>query len=144
MPLLLIRHAWAGSRQEWPGDDSERPLDERGERQARELVALLADLPVSRLLTSPYLRCVQTVEPLAKARGLQLELRDELGEELQLSAGITLVQSLVGTDLGVCGHGGLESALRDPPPWKKGAVFVVDDALRVSEVRRASGNSGRD
>jgi 8-oxo-dGTP diphosphatase len=136
VPLLLIRHAWAGSREEWAGDDRQRPLDDRGTRQAAALVDLLADQPIARLLTSPYLRCVQTVEPLAGARGLTVELRDELGEERQLTDGAALVRSLAAGDVAVCGHGGLESVVEPPRKWKKGAVFVVDDRLHVVEVRR--------
>lgn len=136
MPLVLLRHASAGSRETWVGDDRERPLDDRGVRQARDLVALLADLPLTRIVTSPYRRCVQTVEPLAAARNLEVELRDELGEERQFDDGIVLVRRLAEVDAVVCGHGGLESALRDAPRWKKGAAFVADPDLQVLEARR--------
>jgi phosphohistidine phosphatase SixA len=136
VPLLLIRHAWAGSRETWQGDDRLRPLDERGRRQAAGLVELLADQPVARLLTSSYLRCVQTVEPLAAARGLRVELREELGEDRQGTDGAALVRALAGDDVAVCGHGGLEWVIDRPPKWKKGAVLVLDERLRVVEVRR--------
>ena len=81
--MILLRHALAGDRDEWVGDDSERPLDERGERQARELVDRLAELPIDEILTSPAVRCVQTVQPLAAARGLEVVVRDELSEQRQ-------------------------------------------------------------
>jgi 8-oxo-dGTP diphosphatase len=135
--LLLVRHASAGSRTEWEGDDSERPLDERGVEQARTLVERLADLPVERILTSPYRRCVETVEPLAAARGLGAELCPELGEDRQMSEGVALVRALAGSDVVVCGHGGLQAAVRDAPRWKKGSTFVVDAGLSVVEVREA-------
>jgi len=135
--VLLIRHASAGDRSEWRGDDRERPLDEKGERQAERLVALLASHEIDRILSSPAVRCVATVEPLARARGLSIEVREELSEEEQSSAGAELVRSLAGTDAAVCGHGGLEqSSLPEAPRWKKGAVFVVADDLRVIEVSR--------
>jgi 8-oxo-dGTP diphosphatase len=133
MPLILVRHAWAGKRAEWEGDDSKRPLDARGEEQARELVDRLASWPVAEIHTSPYTRCVQTVVPLAAARGLEPILSDELGEEQQSRDGGTLLRELAGRDAVVCGHGGLESWLVDPPKWRKGAAFVVDEALRVVE-----------
>jgi 8-oxo-dGTP diphosphatase len=133
--LLLVRHASAGSRTEWEGDDSERPLDERGVEQARRLVERLADLPVERILTSPYRRCVETVEPLAAARGLDAELCPELGEERQMIDGVALVRELAGSDVVVCGHGGLQDAVRDAPRWKKSSTFVVDGGLGVVEVR---------
>jgi phosphohistidine phosphatase SixA len=137
VPLLLVRHASAGSRTEWEGDDRERPLDERGCDQASRLADQLADLPVERILTSPYRRCVETVEPLAAARGLNLELRPELGEDRQMVDGVALVRELAGTDVVVCGHGGLQEAVRDAPRWKKGSTFAVDAGLNVIEVRQA-------
>jgi phosphohistidine phosphatase SixA len=134
MPLLLVRHASAGNRSEWVGDDRARPLDKRGRRQAAGLVDLLAGRPVERILSSPARRCLETVEPLAAARSLPVETRDELAEERQSTEGAELVRSLAGTDAVVCGHGGLErAALPDPPRWRKGAVFVVGPGLEVLE-----------
>ena len=134
MPLLLVRHAWAGHAQEWVGDDAERPLDERGTRQAQELVACLLELPVDEILTSPYRRCVQTVLPLAAARSLEPAVRSELGEARQSTAGLALVREFAERDVVVCGHGGLERALVDPPEWRKGMTFVVEPSLRVVDV----------
>ena len=131
MPLLFVRHAWAGKRSEWEGDDSKRPLDTRGEQQAQELVERLAPYAIAEIYTSPYTRCVQTVVPLAAARDLEPIMRSELGEEQQWRDGAALVSELAGRDVVVCGHGGLEAALVDPPKWRKGAVFVVDEDLRV-------------
>src|SRR5439155_1800023 len=78
--LALVRHADAGSRHDWDGDDAERPLTRRGRRQASRLVELLAPYPVSRIVSSRAARCVQTVEPLAAARRLSIEAVDELFE----------------------------------------------------------------
>jgi len=132
--VFLLRHAWAGDSSKWKGDDRVRPLDERGRGQAAELAEKLAAYRIDAILTSPYLRCVESVQPLAAARGLPVEEREELGVELQSTAGIALVRSLAGRDVLVCGHGGLEEALVDPPKWKKGRVFVVDDELRIDAV----------
>ncbi len=134
MPLLLLRHGRAGDRSEWQGDDRERPLDERGLAQADALVELLEELPIEAVYSSPYRRCVQTVEPLVAARGLAIDERDELGEERQSTDGVDLVRSLAGRGVVVCGHGGLETALVDPPKWRKGSTFVVDEQLRVTAV----------
>ncbi len=129
--MLLVRHARAGDRAAWTGDDGLRPLDAKGRRRAEELVPLLAGRAVEEIHTSPALRCVQTVAPLAAALSLELRLREELGEELQWTAGAALVRSLAGREVVVCGHGGLEQALVEPPRWRKGAVLVVDASLRV-------------
>jgi 8-oxo-dGTP pyrophosphatase MutT (NUDIX family)/phosphohistidine phosphatase SixA len=79
-PLLALRHASAGDSATWVGDDALRPLDDRGRRQAAALVDQLAPYAIKRIVSSPFVRCVQTVEPLAKARRLELELRDELAD----------------------------------------------------------------
>jgi 8-oxo-dGTP diphosphatase len=137
--VLLIRHASAGDRGAWDGDDRARPLDERGIRQSVALVELLAPYAIDRILSSPAVRCVQTVEPLALARELAIDVREELAEELQWTLGAELVRSLSGGDAVVCGHGGLEQVLRQPPRWKKGAVFVVDERLDVVGKLRPAG-----
>jgi phosphohistidine phosphatase SixA len=124
--MLLIRHARAGERTEWSGDDRRRPLDKRGRKQAVDLVAALSDRRLTRILSSPYDRCVQTVEPLAEARGLEVEIRDELGEEQQLEQGVELVRSLLDQAVAVCGHGGLSDALAGVSQ-KKGETLVLDE-----------------
>lgn len=136
MPLLLLRHASAGDRKTWSGDDRDRPLDERGRGQADALVELLAPYEVEAIFTSPYRRCVETVEPLARVRGLVPDGRAELGEDLQATVGAELVRALRGRDVVVCGHGGLDAVLLGGPKWKKGAVFVVSPELRVLSVLR--------
>jgi 8-oxo-(d)GTP phosphatase len=130
--ILLIRHAWAGHRDDWGGDDDHlRPLDERGRRQAEELVELLACYEIDRILSSPYVRCVDSVEALARARGLSVEPREELTEELQATAGAKLVLSLQ-SNPAVCCHGGLSEALCGRPQ-EKGEVFLLE--IADGEVR---------
>jgi 8-oxo-dGTP diphosphatase len=134
--MLLVRHASAGDRELWVGHDHERPLDARGWRQAGELVGQLEHFPLEAIWTSPYRRCVETVLPIASARDLEPQLREELTEELHMTAGIELVKAHAGEPVLVCGHGGLELALVTPPKWRKGATFVVDDARRIVEEFR--------
>lgn len=76
----LVRHAEAGVPAHWRGPDLTRPLSPGGHRQAIRLSELLADEPFTQLLSSPFLRCTETFEPLAAARGLPLETQDELAE----------------------------------------------------------------
>jgi Histidine phosphatase superfamily (branch 1) len=134
MPLLVIRHARAVDRDDWRGDDRERPLDDRGRRQANALVEELEGYPLSRVLSSPYDRCVQTVEPLAEQRGLAIEERDELGEDGQ-DNGAVLVRSLIGQPVAVCVHGGLSDAVFGER-LKKGETLVVDERGDVVERLR--------
>jgi phosphohistidine phosphatase SixA len=135
--ILLVRHAFAGDRTAWSGDDHLRPLDERGLRQARELVDLLASYDVDRFISSPALRCVQTIEPSACERALSIEVREELSEERQAGDGAAFVRSLQGADVAVSCHGGL-SEIVCGRTQKKGEVIVLDGE-RLVETFRARG-----
>jgi 8-oxo-(d)GTP phosphatase len=130
--LLVIRHARAGKRSQWVGDDRLRPLDKRGAKQARALVDALARFEITRVLSSPYDRCVQTVEPLAAARGLFVEARDELGEDRQSHDGVELASSLAGEPVAICVHAGL-SDWAFGESQKKAETLVVDGDRRVVE-----------
>ncbi len=131
--ILLIRHASAGDSSAWVGDDRRRPVDQRGRRQADELVVLLEPYPVDRILSSPALRCVQTLEPLARARDLKIDVRDELSEERQHVDGVALVRSLDGSPAVSC-HGGL-SNLVCGESQRKAAVLVLDGQTVVERLR---------
>jgi 8-oxo-dGTP pyrophosphatase MutT (NUDIX family) len=68
--LPLVRHAHAGKRDAFPGDDAARPLDDRGRAEAAALAPLLALFDPQRLVSATPLRCVQTLAPLAELVGL--------------------------------------------------------------------------
>lgn len=76
----MVRHAKAGSRSHWTGDDRLRPLTKKGWKQAEELVTVLQAYAVEAIFSSPYLRCTQTVEPLGKARKVSIKTATELAE----------------------------------------------------------------
>ncbi|HSO93974.1 MAG TPA: phosphoglycerate mutase family protein, partial [Candidatus Dormibacteraeota bacterium] len=80
MTAYLVRHAKAGDRAGWEGDDRLRPLSEPGRRQADALVGLLNGSALEAVLSSPYLRCVQTVEPLAQHFRLSVQPEPDLAE----------------------------------------------------------------
>ena len=126
MSLLLIRHARAGDPEAWEGDDRVRPVDERGRQQAEALVDALAGFALDRIVSSPYVRCIQTVEPLAEARGLEIELDERLGAH-RLDDVPAVLEGLRGQKAAVCTHAIL--------PWlgdrkfKKGSIWVVSDEL---------------
>ena len=131
MALLLVRHADAGDRDAWEGPDELRPLDRRGTAQAEALVGLLGDFDVERVLASPYLRCTQTVEPLARARGLSVEACDALAEGNGRES-LELVRRLGGAPVVLCTHGDVVGdvleAMPAPsrPPMRKGSVWVLE------------------
>jgi phosphohistidine phosphatase SixA len=136
--LALIRHAEAGSRERWGGDDRLRPLSKKGWRQAWALVESLAALPLQRILSSPYVRCVQTLEPLARARGLAIEEMDSLAEGAGLQAVLTLFGELAGTSSALCTHGDImqevcehlvDRSLIGPSElrYEKGCAWVIEE-----------------
>ena len=138
MPLLLVRHAQARPRKEWDGEDRVRPLSPHGLRQAEGLVAIMGNFaPRSRVLSSPSLRCLQTVGALALALRLTVERTDDLREG-QSSAAVSLVRALAGQEAVVCTHGDVIAeilvALADEdridlgpnPRQAKGSVWALD------------------
>lgn len=84
--ILLVRHAKAGKRNQWPGPDDERPLEPAGHEQAQRLVDLLARFAPDRVIAAHPKRCVQTVEPLARRLGLDLRVDPAFADETYLRA----------------------------------------------------------
>jgi len=103
--LYVVRHAKAGVREAWPGPDQERPLTRRGRKQALRLIDRFRGLDIQRILSSPYLRCIQTVEPLAQARGLPVEVATELREGASPDELLRGLATFGDRSTVVCGHG---------------------------------------
>lgn len=80
VPVFLIRHVKAGERSGWPEPDELRPISKIGRRQAWHLARALRGTSLTRLVSSPFLRCIQTLEPIAAASGLPIDVAAELGE----------------------------------------------------------------
>jgi 8-oxo-dGTP diphosphatase len=136
-PAYLIRHAKAGDRTEWSGADRSRPLSKAGHRQAKALVHVLSGRIIERILSSPAVRCVDTVRPLADQRGLPIEPRDELLEGASLSGLLGLLDELRSSGSVLCGHGDLIPAavehlegkgmvIGSDRGWKKGSVWALE------------------
>ena len=103
--IYLVRHAHAGSRSAWKGDNDRRPLSAKGWGQAEAIAGRLEGEPVARILSSPARRCVETAEPLAKALGVEVEQLDELHEGADPDEVIDLLFGPVGDDTVVVSHG---------------------------------------
>jgi 8-oxo-dGTP diphosphatase len=129
--LLLVRHASAGERKRWEGDDRLRPLDARGARQAERLVEVLAGHRIARILSSPFLRCVQTVEPLALGRGHAVEQREELAEGAGLDAFLSLGKEFAAA--AVSAHGDLVVELLGESR-RKGSTTLLENRGASLEV----------
>jgi broad specificity phosphatase PhoE len=132
MSVVLLRHASAGDRDKWKDDDQLRPLDDRGRRQALALRSL-TDRGITRIVSSPYVRCVETVEPLAATLGLPIDVDERLAEGADPDDALALLTELEG---GVaCTHGDVIDALLGHS-LKKGAAAIVEpdeSGVRVLE-----------
>ena len=93
MSVYVVRHGKAGHRETWAGDDdTQRPLTKAGRRQAEALADRLAGAGVKTLLSSPYVRCVQSLEPLADRLGLPIKTDDRLAEGTDVEDTLELVR----------------------------------------------------
>lgn len=103
--VFLVRHAAAGDRSKWKGDDAERPITEKGAAQAAAIADILGEVGIDRIVSSPYLRCRQTVEPLAERLSVELETSKHLAEGAPGKRGLEWIQSLSGLNTVLCSHG---------------------------------------
>jgi 8-oxo-dGTP diphosphatase len=104
--IHLIRHAKAKNRLTWEEPDYLRPLTKRGRREALAIAARLGEEPLTRLVSSPFVRCLQTLEPLAVVLDLPIETTDALAEGADGESAADLMLSLAGNDLiACCTHG---------------------------------------
>lgn len=102
--MILVRHGQAAGRRDWRGDDHSRPLTDKGRRQALGLPKVLETYAPQRVLSSPYRRCVETVEPLAIQFGLSVETTKDLAEGSGATA-LALVRALADEKVALCTHG---------------------------------------
>ena len=136
--VYLVRHAKALDRHAWVEPDELRPLSKAGLRQAEALATHLDDGTLSRLVSSPHARCVQTLEPLSARLGAPIEVADELAEGASGRGALELVRSLaVDGPLVACSHGDvLLDALAElraagvtlggPLECKKGSTWALE------------------
>jgi 8-oxo-(d)GTP phosphatase len=96
-PLIVVRHASAGSKKEWPGDDLDRPLDPEGARDAQVLADLLTCFAPgpARVLSSPALRCADSVGPYATLAAAGVEVSDALAKTAGPALLVPLIHDLV-------------------------------------------------
>jgi phosphohistidine phosphatase SixA len=135
--LYLVRHAHAGNKKQWQGDDLERPLSAQGRKEAAGLLVQLGDHPIGRVLSSPAERCLQTVEPLADRLRRTVEPSGALGVDGTGPGVLGLLTSPALDRAVLCTHGeviakvfdelqaaGIE--LTDPPRWPKGCTWILE------------------
>lgn len=141
MKIYLVCRARAIGRADWAGrDDDPRPLSEVGRIQAAHLASALSPDPPTRIVSGPALRCMQTVEPLAAAIGLETEIDERLAIDADPIGILELLATGVEGSLVICTHARIvryllktlglvdAGAIR----CRKGAYWVLegpDDAL---------------
>jgi 8-oxo-dGTP diphosphatase len=80
-PLILLRHAKALKRSDWNGEDSDRPLDNLGQLQAKRLLPQFYPYNISEIHSSDAYRCMQTVEDLSRVLKLSCIIGLDLSED---------------------------------------------------------------
>ncbi len=137
--ILLVRHAHAGDRHRWSGDDDAlRPLTAKGHRQAYDLSIALAHFDIDRVASSPAARCIETVADLASARGMEVVADQDLWEDTPVElAQDMVVNARRGTTL-LCTHGPIVAGLlrsllgtRRAIPHEKGSAWILDVRKRT-------------
>ena len=135
--VYLVRHAKAGDREAWTEADELRPLTKKGRQQAEGLVRVFRGLSVRRIASSPHVRCVQTVRPLALDRRLPLEVCDELLEGTATERAMAFLERNGETNAVFCSHGDVIPALvlalvdagmaiEGERDWKKGSMWILE------------------
>jgi 8-oxo-dGTP diphosphatase len=133
--LYLVRHAKAGDRADFQGDDELRPLTKAGHRQATALARKLAKRDVTTLVSSPYVRCVQTLEPLAHLLREPVHVDDRLGEGSTFAAVMELFEAMPEGAV-LCSHGDVIPEVIDAlvrrgcevtgeAEWRKASTWVL-------------------
>lgn len=137
MTIYLVRHAAAGDRSQWDKADWLRPLSARGRSQARGLLQLLHDARFARIISSPYVRCSETVLPIAGAHGLPIELDDALAEGADEQSTYALVKQCQDDGAVLCSHGDMIPIILEMvaaqgvdvgprPRCEKGSVWILE------------------
>jgi phosphohistidine phosphatase SixA/ADP-ribose pyrophosphatase YjhB (NUDIX family) len=105
--IIVLRHARARSRKAWREDDRLRPLLKTGAVQSARVVPLLAAYDATSVVSSPSIRCLQTVAPYAEVTGREIETRRRLSEERATAEGVQkVVDKVLEEDRGavICTH----------------------------------------
>jgi phosphohistidine phosphatase SixA len=149
MRLYVVRHAHAGSRSAWEGPDEDRPLSPKGHRQSAAIAEALGAAGATRLVSSPYRRCVQTLEPLADRLGLAIDEDHRLAEGADGADAVALADELRKEPEAavVCSHGDVVPEMlrifkattvrfKDPFVWPKASTWVITwDGERWAKAR---------
>nr|WP_245613832.1 NUDIX domain-containing protein [Knoellia sinensis] len=141
-PLVIVRHAKALARSDWSDDDQLRPLDERGRERADALIPVLTAYGITDIVTSPSLRCLDTISPYAVWSGIAPRTRKGLSEEGHEAAPEKAAEHVAralerGEPMALCTHGPVLPAVMDvlSPLLELGGPDSVELLERFVEAR---------
>lgn len=137
MRLTILRHATAGSKQQWAMSDEQRPLDLDGEHTADLLAKVLSSHPVRRLISSPSVRCIQTLGPLAEECDIAIELWDGIGPDADPTNLASCFAQPAFSDTVFCTHGEVVSPLLVTPAFR--AVLRDSGLSRARLLTKGTG-----
>lgn len=132
-PLVVLRHAHSLERATWEEEDDERPLDDRGREQAKALVQPLNAFGIERAVSSPAVRCVDTLRPWAEDGLVSIKLDSRLAEGRPSSEVDDAASELTDAATVVCTHRpvlpglltAIEPSVQTDPPLAKGEFVVI-------------------
>lgn len=79
--VVVLRHGKATPHEEWRGTDASRPLLKRGVDQAVSVAHGVAAYRPARLVSSPAIRCVSTIHPVARITGVEVEEEPAISQD---------------------------------------------------------------
>jgi 8-oxo-(d)GTP phosphatase len=136
VPFVILRHGSAGEKRDWSGDDTLRPLDERGRVAAADLAEMLAFFGRARVVSSATARCVETMLPYAARVGVDVRTDHAFTDGVPDPArAVEALRKLLADPAPtiICTHGELVPDLVDGGCEQLGARGPEETALRKGE-----------
>jgi len=135
-PLIIARHGKATAHEGWDGDDSLRPLTAVGMQQSRNIAGGLAAFGPASILSSPAIRCLQTVAPLSYKLGMEIRESGKISQDKWTKEGDRVADFVAsrlrkGMPAVMCSHGPVI-------PQIVSEIITQTGGTVTDEVRRAA------
>jgi 8-oxo-dGTP diphosphatase len=135
-PLIIARHGKATAHEDWEGDDALRPLTAVGMQQSRNIAGGLAAFGPAAILSSPAIRCLQTVAPLSYKLGMEIRESGKISQDKWTKEGDRVADFIAarlrkGKPAVMCSHGPVI-------PQMVSEIITQTGGTVTDEVRRAA------
>jgi 8-oxo-dGTP diphosphatase len=135
-PLIIARHGKATPHDEWDGEDSLRPLAAVGMQQSRDIAGGLAAFGPAVIVSSPAIRCLQTVAPLSYKLGMEIRESGKISQDKWTKEGDRVADFISarfrkGVPAVMCSHGPVI-------PQIVSEIITQTGGTVTDEVRRAA------